>query len=364
MAAFWGTRICLLGLTIGGLGAAAAQDTDKPGDFNADGIVDLADYSLLQEAQGEADPAYDLNADGTVDLRDVFVFAELFEGAPEIDGDEGELELPYQVLTTSFATVIALPHCSAIVQPAQPFGITSLRLQGQPVDFVAPGLSIGDWEWFWFRTPDASREKLQIKLLTSQWDPPSLVSKEEYVELTYRRQNTLRAGIAVAVRFRFWALEPRFDVEYSISNGSGYTLYAPYAMVGFPGFTDHRWVSGVADGQHERQPWRPHRNYFSEALSRRLPEYLLLRHDVEGGAMEGLKSRIAMAVGDGSYVLDGYFLPTPGLAKVHSAHTNKPGYLTSHLYATFEDLPHQQSRSLLISYVLGHEGGGDATAGP
>ena len=179
--------------------------------------------------------------------------------------------------------------------------------------------------------------------------------EREYVELRYKRRNTLRSGVDVEVRYRFWATEPRFEVEYRITNDSGYPLHAPYVMVGFPGFSDHRWVTEVADAYRERRPWGGHDNFLSEALARRLAEYLMLRHDVTGGVMEGLTTRVAMSVGKDTYALNGYFLATPDLAQVYSAHTNKPGYLPSHLYATFEALPPRQSRTVTIAYELGRE---------
>ena len=352
MAAIVVAGLCLLGLVLVAQEPAVAQDPGEAGDFNADGIVDTTDFSLLRDAQGGEDLAYDLDGDGVVDLQDVFIFAELYEGESATDTEGEEPELPYKVLVTRHATAIALPHFSAIVQPAEPFGITSLRMHGQPVDFVAPGLSIGDWEWFWFYPAGADPEKLQIKLLTSHWGSPSLVREREHVELTFRRRNTLRAGVGVEVKYWFSSTAPRFDVVYQIANNSGHPLHAPYAMVGFPGFSDHRWVSEVADARRVRRPTGRHGYFLSEALASRAAEYVLLRHDVAGGVMEGLMARVTMDVDGGSYVLNGYFLPTPGLAQVHSMQTNKPRYLTSHLYATYEDLPHQQSRSLHIAYVL------------
>ncbi|UCF06128.1 MAG: hypothetical protein JSV33_03625 [bacterium] len=46
----------------------------KTPDFNADGIVNLADYSLLGDKMGTTDPCYDLNCDGIVDMLDADIF--------------------------------------------------------------------------------------------------------------------------------------------------------------------------------------------------------------------------------------------------------------------------------------------------
>ena len=50
------------------------------GDFNADGLVDFADFFMFADAFGGDDPAYDLDGSGMVDFGDFFLFADAFGG--------------------------------------------------------------------------------------------------------------------------------------------------------------------------------------------------------------------------------------------------------------------------------------------
>ena len=55
---------------------------------------------------------------------------------------------------------VTLPDYTIEVSHGSPFGITSFRLTGQPVDFVEAQLPLADWEWFWFGAPGPGRAKI------------------------------------------------------------------------------------------------------------------------------------------------------------------------------------------------------------
>jgi hypothetical protein len=67
---------------------------------------------------------------------------------------------------------------------------------------------------------------------------------------------------------------------------------------------------------------------------------------------EGLKGSVALQDGNHRYRLSSYYLTDTPLSSAYSAHTNKPRYLTSHLYLTLGDLEPQQQRSVTIHHVL------------
>ncbi|MFC1526085.1 hypothetical protein ACFL6X_04655 [Candidatus Latescibacterota bacterium] len=337
---------------------AAQEEGGATADFNGDGAVDLADYELLQAA---LDLTYDLTGDGRVDLRDFLAFGEQFEqglvGLGDGDDADGEPEPPpYQVLATDDAVALATPHYSAVVQRGGPFGITSLRLHGQPVDFVCPDFSLADWEWIWFWDPQAPGGRAGAKVLDVKWNMPTLTEGDDFVELTYERRHLPRPGIHLTTQYRFSAARPEICATYSFENQSRQTLVSPYAMVGLPGFADHRWVTEVADARQRRVPLVPNRTFWQEALADGRAEYLLLRHDVSPkDPADMLKSRVAIRTPERVYEVQSYCQPGPGVTQLYSAHTNKPGYLTSHLYISFSHLPDGLSHSISVVHSLVQE---------
>jgi hypothetical protein len=92
--------------------------------------------------------------------------------------------------------------------------------------------------------------------------------------------------------------------------------------------------------------------FLTEALARGLAEYQLLRHNAGTGLSEGLKGSVSLQDASGDYRLSSYYLADKSVLSAHSAHTNKPRYLTSHLYITLGDLLPQQERSVTIHHVL------------
>jgi hypothetical protein len=60
------------------IGAVESQPNPLPGDFNLNGVVDLADYSLWSNAHTTFDPRADANGDGRVDDADLAVWRANF----------------------------------------------------------------------------------------------------------------------------------------------------------------------------------------------------------------------------------------------------------------------------------------------
>jgi hypothetical protein len=79
------------------------------GDFNDDGVVDLADMDLLSEAANNNDAAeFDLDGDGLVDAadRDIFLGGNLITSGNKLNGDadfDGEVQFPdFVILAGNF----------------------------------------------------------------------------------------------------------------------------------------------------------------------------------------------------------------------------------------------------------------------
>ena len=339
----------------------------SPADFDNDGVVGMSDYALLQAAMGTDQSIYDLNLDGDVSLLDLFVLADEFTGkvdmtlappAPRVDIESREPESvviaqpTYRVTTKRHHTTVRMPSYTMTVKWGEPFGIVSLRLKGQPLDFVHPELPLADWEWFWFEDPNGGGE-VHEKLLQKQWGEPTVDKLKDRVRLTFRSANVPRRGIDLEVIYQLPAEGTEFAVEYAIHNGTSHDLQAPYVMIGFPGFPNQRWVTEVGSAERVRRPRSPHVNMKAEALARGVEEYALLRHNADPRrSVEGMKGSVSMDLADRTYSLDTYFVSTAGVSNLFSAHTNKLRYLTSHLYATMLDLQAGRSRSLTVYYTL------------
>lgn len=260
----------------------------------------------------------------------------------------------YTVRLSGRRVTAILPSYSAIIDGAPPFGLRSLRLHGQPMDFVHPDLVAGDWEWFWYQQRPGAAGQTSVKLLTADWGAPTVEEGPSGVSVTYRLQDIPTPGLELSARFELWASGPYLEAAYTVRNRSPRAVTAPYVMVGFPGFAEGGRVVEVADARQRRVPSQPHSTFGEEAAALGRPEYLLLRDDVDPRtASRGLRSEVRLEAGGLDYVIRAYcFRPAASLSRIYSAHTNKPQYLTSHLYATFADLPPGQSRSLNVLYWL------------
>ena len=341
--------VLLLALVLLSL-APAGADTPLPGDFNQDQQLDQADLQLLRAALGSADSRYDLNGDSRVDLCDFFRWVDQLEAHPP----QPATPPYYAISSTQQITVASLTWYTLEVHNSNPFGISSLRLAGQAVDFAHPSLPLGDWEWFWFSDPAQPQGQARIKLMEQTWQPPEVERREEEVVLRYRRQNVLRRGVEVEVAYHLDARRPEFTVEYTVRNHSGQFLISPYMMVGFPGFANQQWVEEVSTAEKVRRPTRPFANFLAEAKARKVADYLLLRQDWDPQTQtpEALRGAVVLRAGEKGYTLTTTLTAAVGLKGAYIAHTNKPLYLTSHLYAFFQSLGEGQSRSVAVHYAL------------
>ena len=256
----------------------------------------------------------------------------------------------YRLEVSGAAASFSCPAYSAVVRFGHPFGVTSLRLPGQPVDFSHPNLPLADWEWFWF---DEDGRRNSTKLIDPDWGPPALAEGPDQAILRFSRRNVLEPGIDLAVEYRLGAQGAAFEVEYTVDNHSGKRLAGPYAMVGFPGFSNHVWISEVATAVQSRVPRPPYATFLAEALADGKSDSLLLRHDVDPRANpQALAGKIVAVARGGRYALEATCVPGPGVQQVYSAHTIKRLYLTSHLYVFLSDMEDGETRQVLVHYAL------------
>lgn len=275
-------------------------------------------------------------------------------------GDGGSAHDPvssqgtYTLQESSQGVTASFSDYAISVQYGQPFGITSLHLKGQPWDFVHPALPVGDWEWFWFDEEGRTDNPAAVKLLQPDWDIPLIEQNQDGVHLKFSRADAIRPGIGLEVNYRLSAVEPALDIEYSVHNASGISLKNPYVMVGFPGFTDHKWISSVATARELRLPLPPYANFSEEAVAEGKAEYTLLRDDVDLSQTphRTLKGIVGIAAFGSTYLLQASYAIDADLRQIYSAHTNKPGYLTSHLYVFLKDLADGESSAIIVHYDL------------
>lgn len=339
---------------------AAARGDELRGDFNDNGGVDLVDFSLFVDAFGSVDSRFDLNGSGRVDFADLFLFADRFgEGTtPEVEGVADEmLPPPYRILKDGRRIRIFLPAYSIAIQGTSPFGIVSLRLNGQAPDFAHPELPLGDWEWFWYRQAGTDDQWLAAKLLQQDWGEPEIVETSDRILVRYRLNSATEAGADLAVTYRLPLVGSRFGIDYAVVNGTQSRFEKPYLMLGFPGFSNQGFVEEVADAVATRPVSPPHASFQQEANHQSGAEIILLRHDVDPAGADGgsLEGTIKLRFGTNIYRLTTTFTPDPQSFWVYSAHTNKPLYLTSHLYAYLHSLGSGVRTELGVEYELARE---------
>ena len=327
-------------------------------DFDNNGLVNVDDYRLFANAFGTKKARFDLDGNGRVDFEDLFLFADRVEvdvGQTEILFSAVDPELPYRITSDrgSQKTRVELPDYRVTVSRGSPFGITSLRLSGQPVDFAHDELPLSDWEWLWFDHPRRSG-RAQTKLLQVDWGVPAVTRQSDRLILMYRIPDVIFHGLDLRVLFNFDAMGSRFSVGYQIENRSGELLRNAYVMIGFPGFSNHQRVTEVSDALSSRKPRAPYASFLEEATDVNLAEYSLLRHDlfVGQGKVLGAKGGVAIDIDRKRYGLEAFYFADTALSRAYSAHTNKPGYLTSHLYVTLGDIRDGWVRSVTVNYDL------------
>lgn len=321
-------------------------------DFDANGRIDLDDLALLRQAMGGSDLSFDLNSSGGVDVGDLFRFADAVTEPLPVDlvpADPLADPPGYTFRSTRQQLILSMPGYVVRIRHGMPFGISSLKLRGQRTDFAHEALPLADWEWVQYRAPGLGER--WYKLMEMDWGTPEVQSFPDRLEAVYHLP-VAREGIGAEVRYVFLAQATSFHVTYTLFNGSSRALSAVYFMLGLPGFTNHGYITRVASAREQRLPKWPFKAFLAEAEARDLAEYQLLRHDVRAGISEGLKGSVQLRDGDNDYRLSSYYLAESSITSAYSAHTNKPRYLTSHLYATIGELPSHQSRSVTIHHVL------------
>jgi hypothetical protein len=338
------------------------------GDFNGDSQADTDDLALLVKAYGSDDLIYDLSCDGQVDFQDALIFIDRFKpspppketGTPDTSTDESaeeqvDLSTPapkYLYWTSPNSLTFAFAEYIIIISKGSPFGIVSLRLLEQRTNFVPsrdPAV-LADWEWFRI---DVDGKQEWLKLITPGWDEPIIDLGDEIARVRFLRQDAITQGIILGVEYEFSTRRPEFDVRYFIVNDSGQTLQQPYVMLGFPGFPNFSSIVEVGTAFETRTPRAPFDNFRDEAVDVNLSEYPLLYHNALPGVLpEELKASIVVADGDRLFELETTYAPTNSYSSLRSAHTNKPDYLTSHLYATFFNIPQNRQQAITVHYAL------------
>jgi len=258
---------------------------------------------------------------------------------------------PYSLTLARNTTTLTFPSYDVIVRHGKPFGIVSLNMGDQPGDFAHWDFPLADWEWFWYDEDGSMNDDKRTKLLETAWSEPEIEQSADSVQLLFKKTNVLLPGLNLEVNYSF-EIDGTFSASYTIENKTGSVLPKPYSMIGFPGFSNHRWVSAVATSVEPRFSKEPFVNFWEEADADGREEYTLLRQEFDDTIAQQLKGLVAISAFDSWYVLQATFLSTDQIAKVSSAHVNKPGYLTSHLYVFLKDLPDGNSQTLRVFYRL------------
>jgi hypothetical protein len=198
---------------------------------------------------------------------------------------------------------------------------------------------------------DGKQEWRKLKVPT--WPVPVIDIEDDRVSLRFTRSGVILNGIELDTEFVFYADRPAFDVTYTIRNGTDQVLVEPYTMIGFPGFTNFNRVIEVATAEHTRRPRAPHQYFEQESISGG-GEALLLLHNVvpPSGDLEDLYAAVILEDSGRFFTLESSFTPTFDYSRVYSAHTNKPGYLTSHLYSFYESMLPGEEQSATIRYAM------------
>lgn len=254
-------------------------------------------------------------------------------------------------------TVFSFPAYSLAISHGHPFGIVSLKLADQRADFAHRELPLGDWEWFWLNKPaeqTAPEDTFRVKLIDPEWPPPVVEQQGERTVVRFSREDVLNPGITLEVEFSLDDEQPEFDLHYTIHNRSKGALSAPYVMVGLPGFSNHGRIWAVGNGLQIRLPLAPYDNFLEEAIASGKSDYLLMRRDASApsSGAEALSGSISIAECGRRFTLTAAHRLEGGFTHAYAAHTNRPDYLTSHLYLYLEDIPAGGSRKISVHYSL------------
>ena len=248
------------------------------------------------------------------------------------------------------------PGYNVVISNGHPFGIVSLRAADQVSAFSHGNLPLGDWEWFWLEKPDtSSRDRdVRVKLIDPEWTLPIVTFDGDTTSVVYWRDDVLYPGVRLGVEYHLFADQAAFDVHYTIHNDADSALVDPYVMVGFPGFLDNERIVSVGTlGLQDRPVAQPHATFREQALARGGDELLQRSVDRARSADPGrFAASVSVHEGGKIFTLTSRFESDLSYPYVFSAHTNKPDYLTSHIYAYMEDIPQGVTKRLVVHHSL------------
>lgn len=247
----------------------------------------------------------------------------------------------------------ALPGYSIAVSRGHPFGILSLKLDGQQTDFCHPELPLADWEWFRFERIGKT-DRRRIKLINRDWREPEVREYDDRVVVAFFRAGALADGVDLGVEYELSVERPEFVVRYTVANHSGILLREPYVMVGLPGFTHPRRMSAVGNGLFSRLPLVPFDDFIRELRASGRQEDEILRHEpaAADSVAQELKGIVSLVEEEYMYTVEASFLADGNVKRAYAAHTRKKRYTTSHLYAFLRDIENGHKAHLTVGYTL------------
>jgi hypothetical protein len=257
----------------------------------------------------------------------------------------------YVVAVGDSITVISYPSYEVSIRRGNPFGIVSLETPDQFGNFAHWSLPLGDWEWMWYDEDGRDNLGKQIKLIEPGWEPPTISESRDGVQLEFYRKDAILAGLNLEVQYLF---KPggTFTITYVVENKTGGHLPMPYVMVGFPGFTNHKWVTAVGTRLGPYFPKPPHLTFWEQAISEGRAESTIASDEAGVFGDQPLKGLIVISMFGRSYMLQAKYSPSEDVAQAHSAHVNKPGYLTSHLYVLLNDMLPDAIAKIKVDYRI------------
>ena len=288
------------------------------------------------------------------------IFSTLLLGCDDNRSPYASQSNAYTTSVNAHTTSVRFPEYAAVIKHGNPFGIISLEMTGQPENFVHPDLPLADWEWFRYDIDGPSNVEKHIKLIEPAWGPPTIAGTAEQVRVAFSRRDVLLRGITLRTKYTFAGTG--FDVEYVIENDTADLLPEPYVMVGFPGFSNQKWISAVALNSSMRFVNEAFGNFWEEAQNSPYTEYTLLEKGPIQSLDRPMKGLVAITAFGSTYLLQSSFSSGDNVRNVRSAHVNKHAYLTSHLYVNLEDIGPGESSSVMVHYSVSRSRGGRASS--
>ena len=226
----------------------------------------------------------------------------------------------YTLIEHDGSTLISFLEYEVDISHGEPFGIVSLQMAGQPGNFAHWDWPLADWEWFWYDVDGQDNTEKRAKLLDVSWSTPIIDATDDAVLVTFRKSDVVLPNIDLEVRYRFDA-DRTFSATYIITNNRSELLPGPYSMIGFPGFSNHKWVNGVSSRVEARFPDLGFTSFWEEAQAGNRSEYTLTR-DSDESATQPLKGLVAIEAFGKTYTLQAEYRHSDDVAEVFSAHVN------------------------------------------